>query len=192
MGRVYTTYLRYIEDLSRVDSWGAALLARLYHGIAECKKEDEGKDQRTMNKTLDGNTWSFFILWIPKLRQELSIYLKLPINLNVDQLHVPFISQIVDQLQKMSHNHRAYLEAFKGALDSIFLNLSHESYVRILCYIYLAMPDPLGIMCLDSNINNVLWWMRKGFDIILYIGSNLAYVTWTSVVLLKFLIYRVG
>ncbi|KAK1391332.1 hypothetical protein POM88_010388 [Heracleum sosnowskyi] len=130
-GRVATTYLRYIEDLGRVDSfaWGAALLARLYHAIAECQKGDEGEGQRTVKKTLDGNSWvilSFFILRIPKLREALSLYLKLPINLNVEQLHVPFMPQIVEQLQKMSHNHRAYFEAFKGVLDDIFLNISHN------------------------------------------------------------------
>lgn len=57
MGRVSTTYLRYIEDLSRVDSyaWGAALLAFLYHGIAEWKKET------TKKKVLEGNAWLILV-----------------------------------------------------------------------------------------------------------------------------------
>ncbi|KAL8144945.1 hypothetical protein AgCh_003236 [Apium graveolens] len=68
LGRVATTYLRYIEDLGRVDSfaWGAALLARLYHAIAECQKGDEGEGQRTVKKTLDGNSWVILdVEWTP-------------------------------------------------------------------------------------------------------------------------------
>ncbi|XP_017251308.1 protein MAINTENANCE OF MERISTEMS-like isoform X2 [Daucus carota subsp. sativus] len=112
---VTTTYLRFIEDLSRVDSyaWGAALLAFLYHAIAEWKKETSAK------KTLEGNTWvilSFFILRIPKLRMALSI------DLNLSQLRIPFMLPIVNQVKRISRNHRANYEE---VLDNIFLNLSH-------------------------------------------------------------------
>ncbi|KAL1803001.1 hypothetical protein ACET3Z_031648 [Daucus carota] len=124
-GRVSTTYLRFIENVNRVDTyaWGAALLAFLYHGIAEWKRPESKK------KTVEGNSWiilGFFLLRIPKLREELSNYLKLPITLNVSELTVPFLPPIIDQVGKMTHNHRADFVGFRNQLDNIFLNLAHE------------------------------------------------------------------
>lgn len=59
--KVTTTYLRYINDFSRVDSyaWGSALLAYLYHSIAACKS-DKSK-QKNKKKNLEGNTWVILV-----------------------------------------------------------------------------------------------------------------------------------
>ena len=56
-GRVSTTYLRFIENVNRVDTyaWGAALLAFLYHGIAEWKRPESKK------KTVEGNSWIILV-----------------------------------------------------------------------------------------------------------------------------------
>ncbi|KAK1393557.1 hypothetical protein POM88_012613 [Heracleum sosnowskyi] len=111
--RVYTTFLRYIEDFEQVDkyAWGSALLAFLFCGMS--RKAIKNK------KRIHGNSWlilAFFILRIPKLQKELGIKLN-------KELSVPILSTIVEQVKKIAHNHRT---DYQERLNHIFPDLSHD------------------------------------------------------------------
>lgn len=59
--RVSPTFIQFIENLSKVDSyaWGAALLAFLYNGITEYKKRIAENGQK--KKVLNGNSWIILV-----------------------------------------------------------------------------------------------------------------------------------
>ena len=58
----------------------------------------------------------FFILRIPKLQEELGIKLN-------KELGIPILSIVVEQVMKISHNHRT---DYQECLDHIYHVLSHD------------------------------------------------------------------